>query len=94
MSIWLKTELTQLTGRYKTQTMSATKTISPDLILQTSNVLLRPISEDDFDRKREWAATEGVKAFVDPDGYRRFIAEKKAELEKRVAEESPAAPAK
>jgi len=44
-----------LTGRYKTQTMSATKTISPDLILQTSNVLLRPISEDDFDDLQELA---------------------------------------
>jgi metallo-beta-lactamase class B len=48
----------------------------------------------DFDRKRDRAATEGVQAFVDPDGYRRFIAEKKAELEKRVADESPASPAK
>ena len=35
--------------------MSTTKTISQDLILQTSDVILRPISENDFDDLQELA---------------------------------------
>jgi metallo-beta-lactamase class B len=34
------------------------------------------------------AATEGVKAWVDPDGYRRRIVEQSANFEKLVAQES------
>jgi metallo-beta-lactamase class B len=38
--------------------------------------------------KNARAATEGVKAWVDPDGYRRRIAEQSANFEKLVAQES------
>ena len=38
--------------------MSTTKTIPPDLILQTSKVILRPIKENDFDDLRELAQEE------------------------------------
>jgi metallo-beta-lactamase class B len=37
--------------------------------------------------KRARAPTEGVQAFVDPDGYKRFVADTKAKFEKLVAEE-------
>ena len=37
------------------QIMSTTKAISQDLILQTSNVILRPISENDFDDLQQLA---------------------------------------
>jgi metallo-beta-lactamase class B len=41
---------------------------------------------------RTRAATEGVQAFVDPDGYKKFVSERKAKFEKLVAEEeSPTA---
>lgn len=33
------------------------------------------------------AATEGVKAWIDPEGYRRFIAHKKHAFEQQVDEE-------
>ena len=46
--------------------------------------------------KRKRSETEGVKAWVDPEGYRRFIAEKKRDFEQQVDEELgvPKAPAK
>ena len=37
--------------------------------------------------KRKRAETEGVKAWIDPEGYRRFIAGKKREFENEVDEE-------
>jgi metallo-beta-lactamase class B len=38
----------------------------------------------DFEGKRKRAATEGVKAWIDPEGYRRFIAYKKHAFEEQV----------
>src|SRR4051812_15323249 len=70
------------------RTFAALESLRPDIFLAYHE------GHFDFQRKRNRAATQGVQAFVDPDGYRRFIAEKKAELEKSVAEESPAAPMK
>lgn len=42
----------------------------------------------DLERKRERAKTEGWKVWIDPEGYRRFIAEKKRAFEDEVDEES------
>ncbi len=41
----------------------------------------------DLEGKRERAKTEGVAAWVDPEGYRRFVAGKKSAFEKEVDEE-------
>lgn len=41
----------------------------------------------DLEGKRKRAATEGVKAWIDPEGYRRFISEKKRAFEDQVDEE-------
>lgn len=41
----------------------------------------------DLEGKRRRAETEGVKAWIDPEGYRRFIAGKKREFEAEVDEE-------
>ncbi len=38
----------------------------------------------DLEGKRERARTEGVKAWIDPEGYRRFIAEKKRAFEDQL----------
>jgi metallo-beta-lactamase class B len=38
----------------------------------------------DLEGKRKRAATEGVKAWIDPEGYRRFIAGKRQEFENEV----------
>lgn len=43
--------------------------------------------------KRKQATTEGVKAWVDPEGYRRFIAGKKGAFEALVNEEMKTAEA-
>lgn len=47
----------------------------------------------DLGGKRMRAETEGVKAWIDPEGYRRFIAEKKRAFEDGVDEEMGAAKA-
>ena len=41
----------------------------------------------DLEGKQKRAKTEGVKAWIDPEGYRRFIAEKKRDFEEEVDEE-------
>jgi metallo-beta-lactamase class B len=41
----------------------------------------------DLEGKAKRALTEGVSAWIDPEGYRRFIAKKKAEFEDEVDEE-------
>lgn len=41
----------------------------------------------DFEGKRKRAETEGVKAWIDPEGYRRFVAGKKRVFEDEVDEE-------
>lgn len=38
----------------------------------------------DLEGKRERAKSEGIKAWIDPEGYRRFIAEKKRAFEDQV----------
>jgi len=38
----------------------------------------------DLDGKRERAKTEGIRAWIDPEGYRQFIAEKKRAFEDQV----------
>jgi metallo-beta-lactamase class B len=50
----------------------------------------------DLDGKRQRARTDGVNAWVDPEGYRRFIAGKKRDFEDQVDEEmgAPKAAAK
>lgn len=44
----------------------------------------------DLEGKRKRAATEGVKAWIDPEGYRRFVAGKKSAFEALVDEEMDA----
>ena len=41
----------------------------------------------DFEAKRKRAATEGVKAWIDPEGYRRFVALKHRAFEDEVDRE-------
>lgn len=41
----------------------------------------------DLEGKQQRAKTEGVKAWIDPEGYRRFIAEKKRDFEDEIDEE-------
>ena len=41
----------------------------------------------DLEGKRERARTEGVKAWMDPEGYRRFIAGKRLAFEDRIDKE-------
>jgi metallo-beta-lactamase class B len=48
----------------------------------------------DLEGKRARAKTEGLRAWIDPDGYRRFIAEKKRAFEDQVDVELGAKPAK
>jgi metallo-beta-lactamase class B len=47
----------------------------------------------DLEGKRARAATEGLSAWIDPDGYRRFIAGKKRAFEDEIDRELGAAPA-
>jgi metallo-beta-lactamase class B len=64
--------------------------LNPDIWLAQHNEYY------DFEGKRKRAETEGVKAWIDPEGYRRFIAGKKRAFEDQVDEElgAPKAPAK
>lgn len=55
--------------------------IKPDIWLAPHN------GEYGFDGKRKRAETEGVSAWIDPDGYRRFIAGKKRAFEDEVDDE-------
>ena len=45
----------------------------------------------DMDAKRARAATEGVRAWVDPEGFKRHLADSKSAFEALVAKEAPAA---
>ena len=45
-------------------------------------------SQCSFEAKRERAATEGARAFVDPDGYRAQVAKWKGDLEQTVADQA------
>jgi len=62
-------------------THHALEMIKPDIWLAQHNEYY------DLEGKRKRAETEGVKAWIDPDGYRRFIAGKKRAFEDQVDEE-------
>jgi metallo-beta-lactamase class B len=47
----------------------------------------------DFEGKRERAKTDGTQAWVDAEGYRRFIANRKRAFEDQVDKEHGASPA-
>jgi len=55
--------------------------IKPDIWLAQHNEYY------DLAGKRQRAQTEGIKAWIDPEGYRRFIASKKRDFEDEVDEE-------
>lgn len=57
------------------------ETLKPDIWLAQHNEYY------DFESKRQRAQTEGVKAWIDPEGYRRFIAGKKRDFEDEVDQE-------
>jgi metallo-beta-lactamase class B len=63
------------------KTHHALEMIKPDIWLAQHNEYY------DFEAKRKRAETEGVKAWIDPEGYRRFIAGKKRAFEDEVDEE-------
>ena len=62
-------------------TFTTLESLKPDIFLSYH------VDAADLLEKRARAATEGVQAFVDPDGYKRFVAEGKAKLEQLVTEE-------
>ena len=57
------------------------ETLKPDIWLAQHNEYY------DFESNRQRAQTEGVKAWIDPEGYRRFIAGKKRDFEDEVDQE-------
>ncbi len=71
-------------------THHALEMIKPDIWLAQHNEYY------DLEGKRKRAETEGVKAWIDPEGYRRFVAGKKRAFEDEVDEElgAPKAAAK
>jgi metallo-beta-lactamase class B len=64
-------------------TFTTLESLKPDIFLTYH------VDEFDLAAKRVRAATQGVQAFVDPDGFKRFVAERKAKFEQWVAEEKP-----
>jgi metallo-beta-lactamase class B len=66
------------------RTIGVLESLTPDIFLSYHT------EEFDLPGKRARAATEGARAFVDPEGYRRRIAEAKARLEALVAQEQAA----
>jgi metallo-beta-lactamase class B len=69
------------------RTFQLLESLHPDIFLSYHSGFF------DFAGKRERAKKDGVHAWVDPDGYRRRIAESQADFESLVAKESGAAPA-
>lgn len=63
------------------RTLHALEMVKPDIWLAQHNEYY------DLEGKRERARTEGVNAWVDPEGYRRWIASKKRAFEDEVDEE-------
>lgn len=63
------------------RTHHALEMLKPDIWLAQHNEYY------DLEGKRERAKTDGVKAWIDPEGYRRFIAGKKRAFEDEVDEE-------
>jgi metallo-beta-lactamase class B len=68
------------------RTFTLLESLHPDIFLAYHG--------DDFGfaAKRDRAATEGVRAFVDPEGYSQFIAARKAKFERLVTQEMAAHP--
>lgn len=62
-------------------TFGTLESIKPDIFLAYH------AEHFNFQSKRARAASEGTQAFVDPEGYKRFIADKKAALERLAAQE-------
>lgn len=69
-----------ITDDYR-NTLHTLEMIKPDIWLAQHNEAY------DFDGKRKRAEREGVRAWIDPDGYRRFIAGKKRAFEDEVDDE-------
>jgi metallo-beta-lactamase class B len=63
------------------RTHHALEMLKPDIWLAQHNEYY------DLEGKRQRAQTEGVKAWMDPEGYRRWVAEKKRAFEDEVDEE-------
>jgi metallo-beta-lactamase class B len=63
------------------KTFAVLESLHPDIFLAYH------IDDSVWAAKRERAATEGAQAFVDADGYRSFVADRKARFEQLVAEE-------
>jgi metallo-beta-lactamase class B len=63
------------------RTHHALEMLKPDIWLAQHNEYY------DLEGKRKRAATEGVKAWMDPEGYRRWVSEKKRDFEDQVDEE-------
>jgi metallo-beta-lactamase class B len=63
------------------KTFAVLESLHPDIYLAYH------IDDSVWIAKRERAATEGAQAFVDPDGYKSFVADHKARFEQLVAEE-------
>jgi len=80
-----------ITDDYR-RTLHAWEMLKPDIWLGHHSEYF------DLDGKRARAATEGVNAWVDPEGYRRFVAGKRrafedeVDAEMGVAQEAPKAP--
>jgi metallo-beta-lactamase class B len=60
------------------RTLYILETLKPDIWLGSHT------ADFGFDAKRAKAATEGVKAWVDPEGYRRFVVDQRAKFEAAV----------
>jgi metallo-beta-lactamase class B len=69
-----------IAGDYR-RTLQFLETLKPDIWLAQHNEYY------DLEGKRKRAQAEGVKAWIDPEGYRRWVAEKKRAFEDEVAEE-------
>jgi len=69
-----------ITGDFR-RTHHALEMLKPDIWLAQHNEYY------DFEGKRQRAQTAGVKAWMDPEGYRRWVAEKKRAFEDEVDEE-------
>ena len=69
-----------ISGDYR-RTHHALEMLKPDIWLAQHNEYY------DLEGKRQRAQTEGVKAWMDPEGYRRWVAEKKRAFEDEMDEE-------
>ena len=70
------------------RTFAMLESLTPDIWLPAHTESL------DFDARRARAATEGAAAWVDPEGYRRWVAKGKERFEAAVAAEQTKAPAR